>query len=57
VYSAKSAAGLWRYARHRGPTLYWATKSTTPQPSPTAAQLARAHPHMREWLRDVSRGT
>lgn len=50
VYSAKSAASLWRHARHRGPTLYWATKSTTPQPVPTAAQLARAHADLRAWL-------
>jgi D-cysteine desulfhydrase len=50
VYAAKSAAGLWRYAPHRGPTLYWATKSTTPQPRPTPAQLARAHADLRAWL-------
>jgi D-cysteine desulfhydrase len=50
VYSAKSAAALWRYARRRGPTLFWATKSTAPLAVPDAAQLARAHPHMRRWL-------
>jgi D-cysteine desulfhydrase len=50
VYSAKSAAALWYYARNRGPTLYWATKSSVPLPVPTADQLARAHPHMRRWL-------
>jgi D-cysteine desulfhydrase len=50
VYSAKSAAALWRHAKHRGPTLYWATKSTSLLATPTAAQLAQAPAAMREWL-------
>jgi D-cysteine desulfhydrase len=52
VYSAKSAAALWRYAPRRSPTLYWATKSTAPLATPTPAQLARVHAHMRGWLRE-----
>jgi D-cysteine desulfhydrase len=50
VYAAKSAAALWRHARHLGPTLYWATKSTSQLPTPTAAQLAAAPAAMQAWL-------
>jgi D-cysteine desulfhydrase len=50
VYSAKSAAALWRHARHRGPTLYWATKSSSVLAAPTAAQRAGAPTAMRRWL-------
>ena len=52
VYSGKSAAALWRYARWRSPTMFWATKSTAPLPAPSPAQLARVHPQMRRWLDD-----
>jgi len=52
VYSAKSgAAALELAADGGGPVLFWATKSSAPLPVPSAADLARAHPHMRAWLR------
>ncbi len=48
VYSAKSAAAL--FANPDRPLLFWATKSTTPLPQPTQAQLQAAPRGMRRWL-------
>lgn len=57
VYAQKSGACFIDLARERapGPTLYWATRSTTDVPHPTAAQLAAAPPVLQRWLRKPRR--
>jgi D-cysteine desulfhydrase len=52
TYSAKAAAGLLEYARRgdSGPILFWSTKSTTPLPRFTDADLAHAPGVMRRWM-------
>jgi D-cysteine desulfhydrase len=53
VYSEKSGACLLALARadHRGPLLYWATRSSAPLPRATDEQLATAPRRMQRWLR------
>jgi 1-aminocyclopropane-1-carboxylate deaminase/D-cysteine desulfhydrase-like pyridoxal-dependent ACC family enzyme len=51
VYSAKAGAALCDVApRTDGPTLFWATKSSAPLPSPNDDQLAAIVPALRSWL-------
>lgn len=51
TYSAKSAAGFLRcLAERRGPSLYWATKSSRPLPRGDGAGLARVPEWVRRWL-------
>jgi hypothetical protein len=52
TYSAKAGAAVLAYARRGepGPVLFWSTKSTTPLPSYTEADLAYAPPVMRRFL-------
>jgi D-cysteine desulfhydrase len=51
VYSAKAAAALCDLVRPGdGPTLFWATKSSAPLPSPRGDQLAALDPALRTWL-------
>jgi len=51
VYSAKAGAALCDVApRTDGPTLFWATKSSAPLPTPRADQLATIDASLRAWL-------
>ena len=52
TYSAKAGAAVLAYARRGepGPILFWSTKSTTPLPSFTEADLAGAPAVMRRFL-------
>lgn len=51
VYSAKSAAALADVVpATRGPVLFWATKSSSPLPRASAADLAIAPAPMQRWL-------
>jgi D-cysteine desulfhydrase len=52
VYTAKSAAAMLARLDEpaTGPTIFWATKSSSPLPRPGAAELAAAPPSMRAWM-------
>jgi hypothetical protein len=51
TYSAKSAAGFLRSLQeHRGPTLYWATKSSRPLPATDPERLRELPASARRWL-------
>jgi D-cysteine desulfhydrase len=53
TYGAKSAAGLLAtLADTRGPSLYWATKSSVPLPTIVESELSRAPASLLNWLRD-----